>query len=289
MIKIDKRVNSKMPFIQVPKVLFENERYRCLSVAAILLYALLLDRYKIAVRNCNAWRNNQGQVYICYTIAEAERHIRCGHDKACGLFRELQNVGLIERKRKGLGMESQIVVFLPAANSEEQELLKSEYQHLQSADYQVFRSDRAVDNNTNKSLLIDNTYETDQDLPGNECQFGIGENERHVSTKWDIATAYDTFFATYPVDKRGNYSQGLAAYRAVVTTPAEASKALEILATWIRNPNWKKNNGQYIPALTNYLKRGYIYRAVPQVKSELYGSGELGEAELEAIKKLMRG
>lgn len=286
MMKTNKTTNSKMPFIQVPKVLWENERYRYLSVAAILLYALLLDRYKLAARTCNARRNERGQVYICYSVAEAEKYVRCGHDKACYLFRELQNVGLIERKRKGLGKESQIVVFLPVANGEEQGLLNSEFQDLQRADYRVSRIDRAVDNNTNISLLIDNTLDANQLLSGDGYPDSMGA---HISPKWDNATAYDAFFSSYPEERRGNYKQGLTAYCNIVTTPAAASEALENLSAWISSPSWKQNRGQYIPFLTNYLMRGYAFSKPFTTKDVLCNSGELGDAELEAIKKLMQG
>lgn len=285
----EKALNKKIPYIQVPKVLWENERYMHLSIAAILLYALLLDRYKLAARTCNAWRNEQGQVYICYSVAEVKKYMRCGHDKACYLFRELQNVGLIERKRKGLGQESQIIVFLPKEEIEESENYSAVLQNVQSADYRVFRVGKSACNNTNKeSLMNENTNDRSDSTSENGSADDVGFDIVHISNAWNATTAFDTFFATYPESKRGSYLQGLTSYRTVVTTPLEASKALEILATWIRSPAWQKNGGQYVPFLANYLTRGYTYRPPLPDKSTQYGSGQLGEAELDAIKKLMR-
>lgn len=285
MMKIDKTANSKMPFIQVPKVLVENERYRHVSVAAILLYALLLDRYKIAIRNSNAWRNNQGQVYICYTIADTQRHIRCGHDKACGLFRELQNAGLIERTRKGLGQESQIVVFLPTEHSEKAEVLNTELQSLQISNNRVFRIDglekNIIKERDNSYLNNLNTHANDTEYPQNDST-----SLQSQDTTCDYESIFGEIYDHYPAYRRGIRAKDYAVFQKTITTYEDAQLALDNYKLWCNSTNWKNEGGKYIPLLKNYLIRGYWKQKPPNCTSTNWGSGELGDAELLAIQRL---
>ena len=273
-------LNKKIPFIQVPKVLFENERYRYLSVAAILLYALLLDRYKIAIRNCNTWRNNQGQVYICYTIAEVEKHIRCGHDKACGLFRELQNVGLIERKRKGLGKESQIIVYCPKT-----EILNSDLQISQISTNRVFRIDESEKNKTKER---DNSYINNLNTRANDT--GHPQNNdtllQSQNAMCDCGSIFEAIYDNYPANRKDIREKDYAVYQQIIATYEDAQLALDNYKLWCNSTNWQNEGGKYIPLLKNYLIRGYWKQKPPNCTSTNWGSGELGDAELLAIQRL---
>ena len=87
-------------FIRFPRLLMTGEEFRGLSTDAKMLYALLLDRMGLSMRN--GWLDEEGRVYIYYTLAEVQEDLNCGHDKAVKLLKELdtQNgIGLIERIR----------------------------------------------------------------------------------------------------------------------------------------------------------------------------------------------
>lgn len=58
----------------------------------------------------HGWFDEQGRVYIIYTIASVQRDLHCGDKKATRLFIELEKWGLIERKRQGQGKPSVIYV-----------------------------------------------------------------------------------------------------------------------------------------------------------------------------------
>ena len=49
-------------------------------------------------------------MYIIYTVREVQESLCCGEHKAVKLFRELEDIDLIERKRRGLGRPSLIYV-----------------------------------------------------------------------------------------------------------------------------------------------------------------------------------
>lgn len=54
--------------------------------------------------------DEQGRVYIIYTVREVQESLCCAEHKAVKLFRELEQADLIERKRRGLGRPSLIYV-----------------------------------------------------------------------------------------------------------------------------------------------------------------------------------
>ena len=100
---------EQFAFYRIPKALFTHPAYRSISTDAKVLYGLLLDRMSLSVRN--GWLDEQGRVYIVFTVEEIMECLACGNKKAVGLLRELETeAGLIERKRQGLGKPNLIYV-----------------------------------------------------------------------------------------------------------------------------------------------------------------------------------
>ena len=95
-------------YFRIPKALFQDHRFRQLSTDARTLYGILLDRMSLSVKN--GWLDEQGRVYIIYTVREVQESLCCAEHKAIKLFRELEDMDLIERKRRGLGRPSLIYV-----------------------------------------------------------------------------------------------------------------------------------------------------------------------------------
>ena len=95
-------------YFRIPKALFQDSRFRQLSTDARTLYGILLDRMSLSARN--GWLDEQGRVYIIYTVREVQESLCCAEHKAVKLFRELEQADLIERKRRGLGRPSLIFV-----------------------------------------------------------------------------------------------------------------------------------------------------------------------------------
>lgn len=95
-------------FYRIPKMLFTEEIFEALSTDAKVLYGLLLDR--ISLSRENGWMDDAGRVYVYYTIKSVKKSMRCANTKACGLLRELDEFGLIERKKQGLGKPTIIYV-----------------------------------------------------------------------------------------------------------------------------------------------------------------------------------
>lgn len=98
-------------FFRIPKLLFSDSRYAGISVEAKVLYGLLLDRMGLSMKN--GWLDEEGRVYIIFTIADIKAMLGCAEQKANKLLRELDSaggIGLIERRRRGLGKPNVIYV-----------------------------------------------------------------------------------------------------------------------------------------------------------------------------------
>ena len=88
-------------FYRIPKALFQEPRFQSLSTDAKTLYGILLDRMSLSVKN--EWFDKKGRVFIIFTIEDVKKTLRCADNKATRLLRELEEFGLIERKRRGQG------------------------------------------------------------------------------------------------------------------------------------------------------------------------------------------
>ena len=95
-------------FYRIPKALFQETRFQDLSTDAKTLYGILLDRMSLSAQN--GWLDEQGRVFIIFTIEDVKRSLCCADNKATKLLRELEEFGLIERKRRGLGRPSLVYV-----------------------------------------------------------------------------------------------------------------------------------------------------------------------------------
>ena len=100
---------EQFTFYRIPKALFTEPLFQDLSVEAKVLYGLMLDRVGLSIRS--GWVDEQDRVYIYFTVADIQQQLGCGHNKAVRLLKELDtDMGLIRRKRQGLGRPDRIYV-----------------------------------------------------------------------------------------------------------------------------------------------------------------------------------
>jgi len=95
-------------FIKIPKLLVTGEDFSSLSISAKILYGLLLDRMAIASKN--QWIDNEGRVYIQYQLSEIQEDMNISKRKAGECLNELQDMGLILKRKGGNGYPSRIYV-----------------------------------------------------------------------------------------------------------------------------------------------------------------------------------
>ena len=95
-------------FYRIPKALFTDDKYKILSTDAKVLYGLMLDRMGLSVKN--NWCDDQDRVYIIYTQDEVIEQLNYKKEKVVKLYKELDDIGLIERKKHGQGRPTWIYV-----------------------------------------------------------------------------------------------------------------------------------------------------------------------------------
>lgn len=99
-----------------------------------------------------------------------------------------------------------------------------------------------------------------------------------------VEAAFDQFWSAYP--RKVNKAGALKAFRKVKVPLDELLKALE---NHKRSSQWLKDGGEFVPHPTTWLNQRRWEEVLPEDKTIPKGaSGMLGEAELDAIKKLLR-
>ena len=102
---------EQFSFYRVPRLLIKDERFKGLSSDAKLLYGLLLDRLALSVKN--GWFDDENRAYVIYTIDNIREDLGCSKEKAVKVLAELdadKGIGLVEKKRRGLGKPDIIYV-----------------------------------------------------------------------------------------------------------------------------------------------------------------------------------
>lgn len=99
---------EQFSFFRIPKLLFTDKNFSRLSSDAKVLYGILLDRMSLSMKN--GWLDEENKVFIIFTIDEIEETMNIGRNKAINIMKEIQDFGLIEKKRRGLGKPNIIYV-----------------------------------------------------------------------------------------------------------------------------------------------------------------------------------
>ena len=119
---------EQFSFYRVPRLLIKDKRFENLSSDAKLLYGLMLDRMSLSMKN--GWLDAGNKVYIYYTVEEIMKDLSCARGTAGKIMAELdgkKGIGLIEKKRQGLGRPDMIYVKnFATVGQEKEETDKSE-------------------------------------------------------------------------------------------------------------------------------------------------------------------
>ena len=104
--------NSQIPaYMAYPRFLLTAD----LSETAKLVYVLLLDRARLSMKN-DGWEDEQGHVFIYYTIADLASASGKSEMTVKNALAALEQQGLISRKRQGAGQPSKIFVKVQTEN-----------------------------------------------------------------------------------------------------------------------------------------------------------------------------
>ncbi len=99
---------EQFSFIRIPKLLLLHETFSPLSIQAKLLYAVLLDRMSLSVKN--HWVDTKNRAYIIYPVEEIVQDLGFTRKKAMDVLAELETFGLVTKKRRGRGLPNYLYV-----------------------------------------------------------------------------------------------------------------------------------------------------------------------------------
>jgi len=95
-------------FVTIPHLLIVHEAFDPVDYGAKILFGLMLNRASLSAINADSFTDQNGKLYIIYTNEQVMKDMRCSDKTATKMLRQLEEVGLIERKRRGLGKPSLI-------------------------------------------------------------------------------------------------------------------------------------------------------------------------------------
>lgn len=95
-------------FYQIPKEILDSPYYKKLKSDSKLLYALLLDRLSVSMKN--KWVDEDGNIFIMFSRKEAEEKLSLSDKTVTKAFKELTEVKLIHEKKQGFKKNNIIYV-----------------------------------------------------------------------------------------------------------------------------------------------------------------------------------
>ena len=102
---------EQFSFYRVPRLLIKDKYFKGLSSDAKLLYGLMLDRMSLSMKN--GWLDDENRAYIIYAVENMAEDLGCSKPTCTKIIKELDSdngIGLIEKKRRGLGKPDIIYV-----------------------------------------------------------------------------------------------------------------------------------------------------------------------------------
>ena len=96
-------------YYRIPQELFVSSLYKDkLNSDSKILYAFLLDRLSLSQKN--HWIDEKRNIYLIFTREEVQEKLNLSDKTATKAFKQLNEVGLVQEKRQGLGKPNLIYV-----------------------------------------------------------------------------------------------------------------------------------------------------------------------------------
>ena len=161
------KINETMQhtYYQMPQELFENEKYKYLSIEAKVIYSFLLNRMNLS--RINHWINNCGEIYLIYTRKEIQCKLNLSDKPVTRAFKELRDAELIKEEKQGFGKPN--LIYIGKIEHEDYGIEEAEYKRL--------------DNQTKEDYCIgENTTNETEDVRTNKQN-----NIKHKNNDTDIS------------------------------------------------------------------------------------------------------
>lgn len=243
------REGERFSFYMLPKILIFDDLFKELSSDAKILYVCLLDR--IDLSNKNGWRDSEGRVFIIFTIEEIMKSLNKSNKTAVKIMKELDDIGLIERKRQGLGKPNLIYVmdfmtpFTPECKSYTAKVKTLHSRNVNSTSQEMKKIQRT--NTNNNKTDIKNT-----DLNKGKTSYGYFQNiylsdEELINLEATLGYRLD------------NYIERLSSY--LKSTGSHYQDHHATILSWFHKDLGDRNNantGSDVPTLKDYSEGDFL-------------------------------
>jgi hypothetical protein len=258
-------------FIRIPKSMIVDPMFADLSVNAKLLYGVLLDRMNLSMKN--RWFDSENRVYIIYQISEIMEDFNFSKKTAVRYLNELEDFGLVEKKRRGLGLPSLLYV----------------------KNFIVLQDHSEPDEDFNDKTEYDNLSENMENFVGTEQETSRGV-ETYTSRSVDMETSKGVEQET--LRGAGTYTSGSVdvetskgvrqvTSRGVKSTLQEVTEK-DPLINKTNNSNTNMNNTDLSNTKTNNTKESNTILSNPAVKQAIDKMGREEESDFDKYKKLVK-
>lgn len=136
---------------------------------------------------------------------------------------------------------------------------------------------------------------SDKGLGSNSNELRLGTSDEGVNDSAGGALSdgalFTSFWNAYPESARSDREGAWEAWKKLNPTPDMAEKIMGFLGHWKASKRWTDDGGAFIPAPKNFLNPDKSYlRTIPAPAKQAPpkgASGELGEWEMEAIRRVL--
>ena len=171
-------------FFLVPDELTENPAFDDIDYGAKMLYGKMLSRASLSAKNSDFIDKN-GNVYIIYTIEQVMEKMRCSTPTAVKMLKQLDDKGLIEKKRRGQGKPS-IIYVKDFSTVDSSELKDVKFKNLNKLNSKIEKDLKS----RTKNVLVQEF----KDVKSNHI------NQSHINQSHINSNYIDSINSEYPVD-----------------------------------------------------------------------------------------
>ena len=191
---------DKFTFYRMPKVLITDDYFKKISCEAKLLYGLLLDRAGLSKKR--KWIDEKNRLYVYLKNEEAMEMLNVGKNKAVAIFKELEDIELIIRKKQGQGKPTRIYVMNFAEVLEDASDMQTSYEKTEkevltpenqtSEKNNIEKEVLTPKNQTSKSLKMgSHPFYIENKTEKSKTNLSINQEKREVRQKSDVIDGID--------------------------------------------------------------------------------------------------
>lgn len=248
------RQAERFSFYMLPKILLSDEHFKSLSSDAKIFYTCLLERSSYSYKN--NWIDDDDRVYIIFTIEEIMETLGVSNKTASKISTELENIGLIEKKRQGLGKPNIIYVkdFMSVFDIEKNEYIT------RSVDSTLQKCNNYTSGNVKStSQEVKKVHGIDTNIINNNYNNIKRDEKKSYGQYQNVFLSeieYQDLLKTLG-DKFNEYVERLSTYMKANNRTYEDHKATII--NWYLNDNKYKNKSQIktLSKYKNFAERKY--------------------------------